>query len=89
MLTTVGQKGQIVIEKAIRDRLGLQPGYVAVQKLVGDHVEVFFYPPEHKQSLRGILAGKTTKRVSSEEWAGLRENAWLEAAVDAEQKSAV
>ena len=89
MLTTVGQKGQIVIEKAIRDKLGLQPGYVAVQKLAGDHVEIFFYPPEHKQSLRGILASKTTKRVSREEWARLRENAWSEAAANAEQNSGV
>lgn len=37
MLTTLGPKGQIVIEKAIRNALGIEPGYVAVQKLAGDH----------------------------------------------------
>ncbi len=87
MLNTVGQKGQIVIEKAIREQLGLQPGYVAVQKLAGDHVEIFFYPPEHRQSLRGILASKTTKRVANEEWTTLRERAWSEAGRVAAQES--
>jgi len=78
MLTTVGQKGQIVIEKTIREALGLQPGYVAVQKLAGDHVEIYFYPPEHRQSLRGMLEKKIKKTVAIEEWAALREHAWGE-----------
>lgn len=47
----VGQKGQIVIEKRIRDKLGVKPGWQALQLLVGDHVEVYFVPPEHNRSL--------------------------------------
>jgi len=78
MFTTLGQKGQIVIEQAIREALGLKPGYVAVQRLVGDHVEIYFYPPEHHNSLKGLLVGKSKRTVSSEEWALVRKNAWAE-----------
>lgn len=56
MATAVGTKGQVVIEKQIRDRLGVKPGWRAVQVLVGDHVEVYFIPPPHNRSLRGCLA---------------------------------
>ncbi len=79
MASTVGSKGQIVIEKAIRDALGLQPGYIAVQKLVEDHVEVYFYPPEHQESLRGVLADKAEKMIPPEKWSEAREEAWSKA----------
>src|SRR3954447_12970281 len=49
----VGPKGQVVIEKGIRDRLGVQPGWEALQVLAGDHVAIYFLPPEHDRSLRG------------------------------------
>lgn len=53
MPTVVGTRGQIVIERAIRDRLGIQPGWQALQVDVGDHIEVYFIPPEHEESLLG------------------------------------
>ncbi len=95
MFGRLGQKGQIVIEQAIRETLGLEPGYVAVQKLVGDHVEIYFYPPEQPNSVRGLLADQSKRTVSSEEWALARENAWAEASsqqistIDAEEESIV
>lgn len=55
MMYKVGPKGQIVIEKEIRDRLGVQPGWRAVQRLSDDHVEIYFLPPEHNRSLAGSL----------------------------------
>ena len=58
MPSVVGQKGQIVIEKPIRDALCLEPGYLTIQRLVNDHVELYFYPPEHEESLRGLLAAQ-------------------------------
>ncbi len=51
----IGPKGQVVIKKEIRDRLGVRPGWLAVQFLVGDHVEIYFVPPEHDRSLAGAL----------------------------------
>lgn len=84
MKYTVGSKGQIVISKDIRERLGIQPGWTALQKLVGDHVEMYFLPPEHSMSLKGSLSIYTSVRVQSgEEWQQAREAAWAEAAADA------
>jgi AbrB family looped-hinge helix DNA binding protein len=50
---TVGPKGQIVISKEIRDRLGVKPGWQALQLMVEDHLEVYFIPPPHNRSLLG------------------------------------
>jgi len=75
----VGEKGQVVIEKPIRETLGIQPGFVAVQSVVGDHLEMRFYPPEHRRSLRGRLESFAKRSVSQEEWAQAREEAWTAA----------
>jgi len=64
--TKVGLKGQVVIEKDIRDALGIVPGSVALQRVVGDRVEIQFLPPEHHTSLYGILASQLTRTVSDE-----------------------
>ena len=81
MAHVVGPKGQVVIAKGIRDRLGVEPGWVALQRLVDDHVEVYFLPPEHRKSLKGSLArylGGTLPGV--EDWAEAKERAWTAAA---------
>jgi len=79
MAHLVGEKGQVVIEKPIRETLGIQPGFVAVQSVVGDHVEIRFYPPEHRRSLHGRLERYAKRSVSEEEWAQAREEAWAAA----------
>lgn len=76
MAVKVGPKGQIVIDKAIRDRLNVQPGWLALQLLVDDHVEIRFIPPEHDESLAGCLAAHTNAMVTEgEEWDRAREQA--------------
>lgn len=80
MPTRVGQKGQVVIEKAIRDALGVQPGSIAVQRQVGDHVELRFYPPEHERSLAGMLAGELDRGIGIEEWSEAKQAAWVDPA---------
>jgi len=80
MAHIVGEKGQVVIEKPLRETLGIQPGFVAVQAVVGDHLEIRFYPPEHRRSLRGRLEGFAKRSVSEEGWAQAREEAWATAA---------
>ena len=51
MSSLVGAKGQVTIEKGIRDALGVQPGWRAVQRLEGDRVVIEFLPPKHRRSL--------------------------------------
>ncbi len=80
MASIVGQKGQIVINKDIRERLGVKPGWIALQRLVDGHVELYFVPPEHDQSLKGSLAAHITTGVSNGSWAETRMRAWETAA---------
>lgn len=76
MPTVVGPKGQVVIEKQIREHLNVQPGALAVQRLAGDHVEIYFLPSPHRRSLRGALAKHRRTSVSPEAWAEARDRAW-------------
>ncbi len=64
MSSVVGQKGQIVIEKQIRDRLGIEPGWRTIQTLVDDHIEVRLLPPLHDRSLRGCLRQALRQQAS-------------------------
>ena len=77
----VGSKGQVVIAKDIRDHLGIGPGSLALQRVVDDHVEVYFVPPEHRESLKGALAKYVGVRIGrGREWEKAREAAWRKAA---------
>ena len=78
LLPKVGPKGQVVISKSIRERLGVEPGWLAHEVLVDDHVEIRFFPPEHMRSLRGLLKSETGMTVPEEEWAEAKERAWHE-----------
>ena len=81
MANKVGEKGQVVIEKEIRERLGVGPGWLALQRLVGDHVEIYFIMPEHTRSLKGSLAPYIKTRVApGREWDEARQAAWNSAA---------
>jgi len=64
MAHIVGSKGRFTITKEIRDRLGVKPGWLALQMLVDDHLEVHFLPSEHHESLKGSLAPYRKRRVA-------------------------
>ncbi len=86
MAYVVGPKGQVVIAKEIRDRLGVEPGWISLQRLVNDHLEVYLLPPEHRNSLKGSLARYVKVRVPpGKEWDKAREAAWVAVA---EERSA-
>lgn len=83
MAVRVGVKGQVVITKEIRDRLGVQPGWLAIQRVVDDHVEIRFFPPDRGRSLAGVLAPYTNVQVPLRDaWSEARERAWVDAAKD-------
>lgn len=82
MTYKVGPKGQVVVAKEARDRLGVRPGWLAIQMVVGDHVELHFVPPASSASLKGCLAKHTKVRIGpgSDGWTKARSEAWGRAA---------
>jgi len=80
LANVVGTKGQVVIAKEIRDKLGIGPGWITIQRVVDDHVEIVFLPPEHRESLKGSLAPHIKARVAPAEWRPARECGWHGAA---------
>jgi AbrB family looped-hinge helix DNA binding protein len=48
-------KGQIVIPKEIRERLGIGPGKKVLLQIVGDHAEIVPLPDDPIKSMRGML----------------------------------
>ena len=80
MANVVGTESQVVIAKEIRDRLGIGPGWITIQRAVDDHVEIIFLHPEHRESLKGSLAPHIKARVATAEWRRERESGWHDAA---------
>jgi len=78
--SVVGTKGQVVIAKHIRDQLGIGPGWVAIQRAVDDRVEMVFPPPEHRESLNGVLTPDIKASVPRDEWQRVRVRGWHEVA---------
>lgn len=71
MASTVGERGQVTIEKAIREELGVYAGDVAVQRVEGRRVVIEFVPAPHRRSLAGALRDKV-RRPAGEDWEALR-----------------
>ncbi|MBA3876897.1 MAG: hypothetical protein C0498_08165 [Anaerolinea sp.] len=55
--TSVGERGQITIEREIRKRLGIKPKDIAIQRVQDGQLIVEFVRPHepHMRSLAGIL----------------------------------
>ena len=76
MVSRVGERGQITLEKAIREELGIYAGDGAVQRIEDGRVVIDFVPGPHSRSLAGLLKDKVRKRPADESWPALRRAAW-------------
>lgn len=75
MTSRVGERGQVTIEKAIREELGVYAGDQAVQRVEDGRVVIEFVPAAHARSLAGSLRDKVTRTPADESWATLRDAA--------------
>ncbi len=76
MTSRVGERGQITIEKAIREQLSIHAGDEAVQRVEGGRIVIEIVPGRHRRSLAGALRGHVGRVPDDERWASLREAAW-------------
>jgi AbrB family looped-hinge helix DNA binding protein len=72
MTSRVGERGQITIEKAIREELGIYAGDEAVQRVEDGRIIIEVVPGRHSRSLAGSLRSKVRRRPDDESWETLR-----------------
>ncbi|MGH2408197.1 MAG: AbrB/MazE/SpoVT family DNA-binding domain-containing protein [Candidatus Limnocylindrales bacterium] len=75
MSSTVGERGQITIEKAIREELGVYAGDEAVQRVEDGRIVIEIVPARHRRSLAGTLKDKIGRIPPDERWEALRQSA--------------
>ena len=56
-LVKLSSKGQLVIPKAIREKLGLKPNKPLILEMVDEHAEIKPLP-DVKRALKGMLKGR-------------------------------
>jgi AbrB family looped-hinge helix DNA binding protein len=71
----VGERGQVTIEKQIREELGVYAGDVAIQRVQDGRVVIEFVPGPHNRSLAGTLKRKVGHHPRDERWPTLRDAA--------------
>ena len=73
----VGQNGEIHIRKELMEALGIGPDWIVLQRVVDDKLEVEFMPPEHNESLLGILSDFKGPGIPADaDWSKIREDTW-------------
>lgn len=75
MSSRVGERGQITLEKAIREELGIYAGDEAVQRIEDGRIVIEVVPGRHHRSLAGSLGPKVGRTPLDESWATLRDRA--------------
>ncbi len=76
MSSRVGERGQITIEKAIREELAIYAGDETVQRVENGRIVIELVPGRHRRSLAGSLRDKVRRQPADETWEALRDAAW-------------
>jgi AbrB family looped-hinge helix DNA binding protein len=76
MTSRVGERGQITIEKAIREELAIYAGDETVQRIEDGRIVIEVIPGRHRRSLAGSLRAKVRRTPADESWETLRSAAW-------------
>ena len=76
MTSRVGERGQITIEKAIREELAIYAGDETVQRVEDGRILIEVVPGRHRRSLAGSLGRKAGRVPPDESWEALRAAAW-------------
>ena len=76
MTSRVGERGQITIEKSIREELAIHAGDEAVQRIEDGRIVIEVIPGRHRRSLAGSLRHKVGRLPTDESWSALRDAAW-------------
>ena len=76
MTSRIGERGQITIEKAIREELAIYAGDETVQRVQDGRIVIEVIPGRHARSLAGSLRGKVGRTPPDESWPAIRDAAW-------------
>ena len=76
MSSRVGDRGQITIEKAIREELAIYAGDETVQRVENGRIVIEVVPGRHRRSMAGALRDKIGRKPADETWSALRDAAW-------------
>ena len=77
MSSRVGERGQITIEKAIREELAIYAGDETVQRIEDGRIVIEVVPGRHRRSMAGALRDKVGRMPADESWGALRDGAWV------------
>jgi AbrB family looped-hinge helix DNA binding protein len=76
MTSRVGRRGQITIDKVIREELDIRAGAVTVQRVEEGRIVIAVIPGRHRRSVAGSLRDKVGRTPPDESWPILRQAAW-------------
>ena len=85
MSSRVGERGQITIEKVIREELGIYAGDETVQRVEDGRIVIEVVPGRHRRSLAGALRDQVRRAPPDESWEALRDAAWASPDPDRKQ----
>src|SRR4029079_8036408 len=76
MSSRVGERGQITIEKSIRDELAIYAGDETIQRVEDGRIVIEVIPGRHRRSLAGVLRHRRARTPTDESWDAIRQAAW-------------